>query len=175
MKIVIASQRPAKIKAVVRGFTDVLQVGFVYESIASASGVSSQPKSDEETLQGALNRVKNAKRSSPDGDFYVAIEEGVEVKPYGMTNFAWVAVESKSGRTGQAKTATFIVPDKMRQIVESGREMGEAADIVFGLENSKDDMGSSGCLTNGLIYRAEYLRPAVIFALVPLFHPELYL
>ena len=36
---------------------------FKFEAVAAFSGVSDQPMSDEETLQGAINRVNNAVQS----------------------------------------------------------------------------------------------------------------
>ena len=45
---------------------------------------------------------------------------------------------------------------------------------MFGKSNSKQDMGSCGILTDGLINRFEFYDHAMILAMIPFMKPELY-
>ena len=59
--VVVASNNPVKKQAALAGFQKMFaHEDFKIEGIAVPSGVSDQPMSDEETLQGALNRAQKA-------------------------------------------------------------------------------------------------------------------
>jgi non-canonical (house-cleaning) NTP pyrophosphatase len=55
-----------------------------------------------------------------------------------------------------------------------GLELGEADDRFFNRNNSKQQDGAIGILTDGRIDRKELYRPGVIFALIPFIRPDLY-
>ena len=52
--------------------------------------------------------------------------------------------------------------------------MGHADEIVFGLSNTKQKMGTTGLLTNNVIDRTQYYTQAVILALIPFLKTDLY-
>jgi inosine/xanthosine triphosphatase len=61
--IVLASNNPVKRDAVLTGFLRMFpDEEFFINGITSPSGVSNQPLSSNETLQGALNRLEQAIR-----------------------------------------------------------------------------------------------------------------
>lgn len=65
-KIIIASQNPAKVNAVRSAFSTVFpDQEWEFIGVSVPSEVADQPMSDEETKQGALNRVRNAKQRHP--------------------------------------------------------------------------------------------------------------
>lgn len=173
-KIVVASQNPAKIRAVREGF-EQMKIDEVFEIIGInvPSMVSEQPFSDIETYQGALNRVKNAQKKVTNADFWVGIEGGIEKKDSEMYAFAWIIILSKD-KKGESRTASFQLPHQVVALVQQGKELGEADDIVFGKVNSKHHLGSVGILTHGEIDRAGLYAPAVCFALIPFVNPLLY-
>lgn len=173
-KVVVASKNPVKIKAVKGGFARMFpEEEFEFEGVSAESGVSDQPMSDEETLMGAFNRVKNAKDIVYDVDFWVGIEGGLEKKNFGMEAFAWVVVESKD-KVGRARSATFFVPEKVGKLVEEGMELGDADDVVFGRSNSKQKNGAVGLLTRNVITRTSYYEETVCLALIPFCNQDLY-
>jgi len=173
-KVIIASKNPVKINTVKNGFTKVFpNQEFEYIGVSAASEVSDQPMSDQETLLGAKNRVKNAKIALPDADFWVGLEGGLEEINGKLEAFAYIIVESKD-KTGISKTATFALPEKVSELVRSGMELGDADDIVFGDSNSKQKNGSVGILTKDLITRTSFYETSVILALIPFIHPDLY-
>lgn len=174
-KILIASQNPIKTQAIKNGFGALFPYeDFEYDSISVHSGVSDQPMSNTETFQGALTRVKNAQTQRSNYDFYVGIEGGVEPQDQTeMESFAWVVIISGE-KLGKAKTGTFFLPPIITQLIHQGKELGEADDIVFQYENSKQKNGAVGILTDNVIDRQKYYESAVILALIPFKNINLY-
>ncbi len=173
-KIIISSHNPVKMEAALRGFQEMFAAeDFCIEGIPVESGVSEQPLSDRETFKGAWNRALNARISMPDGDYWVGIEGGVEDNNGEFEVFAWIVILSTS-QIGKSKTGTFFLPDKLARLIRHGKELGEADDIVFKRENSKQGKGAIGLLSGNVIDRETYYRHAIILALVPFKNPDLY-
>ncbi|MFT7436407.1 MAG: inosine/xanthosine triphosphatase [Algoriphagus sp.] len=176
MKVFIASKNPTKINATKSGFEQTFPDDtFEVEGISIPSGVPDQPIGSKETYLGALNRAEGAKIKQPNADFWVGIEGGNIIHNEEMEAMAWVVVLSKGRRLGKARTAGFFLAPEVVKLVNDGYELGRADEIVFGIQNSKQKMGSSGLLTDNLITRIDFYIPAVIFALIPFKKPELYL
>lgn len=173
-RIVVASRNPVKADATRNGFARMFpRRAFDLEPIDVASGVSDQPMTDAETLRGAMVRAANAREAHSEGDFWVGIEGGIEDSRFGMMAFAWVVVLGK-GHSGRGRTGGFFLPDRVAQLVRQGKELGEADDIVFGRQNSKQKEGAIGLLTAGAMDRRELYEHGVVLALVSLRHPQLY-
>jgi len=172
--IVVASINPVKIQSALDGFRRMFpSEEFTAKGIGVPSGVSDQPMSDAETLQGARNRVANAQREIPDADYWIGLEGGVEDNGSELEVFAWMVVVSREGRTGKGKTATFYLPEETARLVRQGIELGHADDQVFGRSNSKQQNGSVGLLTGDVVDRTAYYVQAVILALIPFRNPTL--
>jgi inosine/xanthosine triphosphatase len=172
--IVVASTNPVKMNAALDGFIRMFpNEQWEVSGVKVPSGVSEQPMSDEETRQGAINRAENASKEK-EGDFWVGIEGGVEDHPEGMRACAWIVIKAKDKKVGTARTATFELPPKIRELILQGIELGTADDIVFGRTNSKQGNGAIGILTEDVITRANYYAEAVICALVSFKQPHLY-
>ncbi|HBF73413.1 MAG TPA: non-canonical purine NTP phosphatase, partial [Alteromonas australica] len=54
----VGSQNPVKVNAALETLSDTLDEAFEVEGISVPSGVSEQPMTEEETREGAINRVK---------------------------------------------------------------------------------------------------------------------
>lgn len=175
-KIVVASLNPVKIEAARLSFARAFSgEEFSLSGVAAVSGVASQPLSDVETRQGALNRLQSAKSLEPGADFYIAFEGGVEDKEGRLAEFAWAAVLSADGRSGEARSATFFGPDGFRDLViGQGMEVGEATDVLFNEKNSKQKIGAVGNFSRGAVTRTDFYVQPGILALLPFIHPELY-
>jgi inosine/xanthosine triphosphatase len=172
--VVVASKNIPKLSATREGFTRLLSGStFDVEGVSVSSGVSDQPLSDEETLQGANNRAKNARVAQPNADFWVGIEGGVEEHQDAIQSFAWVVVIDREGRAGRARTSAYYLPEETTRLLREGKELGEAEDVVWGQTNSKNGMGSIGLLTGGVVDRAEYYTQAVVLALIPFKNEQL--
>jgi inosine/xanthosine triphosphatase len=165
--VVVASQNPVKIEATRQGFRQMFaHQSYRFAGVAVASGVADQPLSRAETLAGARNRARNAQAAMPSAHYSVGIEGGVEAVDDQLEVFAWVVVQSAMAQ-GRAQTGVFYLPQEVARRVRDGMELGHADDAVFGRENSKQQSGSIGILTDDVLTRTDYYVQAVIMALIP--------
>jgi inosine/xanthosine triphosphatase len=172
--LVVASTNPVKMQAAVNGFRRMFPaMNLNVIAVAVASDVRAQPLSDAETLMGALQRVHNAAALTPDADYWIGIEGGIEDMGADMLAFAWVVVRSR-GLVGKGRTGTFFLPPVVADLVRAGKELGEADDLVFNRSNSKQDIGAVGILTGNVIDRVSLYEHAVILALMPFKNAALY-
>ncbi len=173
--IVIASTNPVKKNAILNALEKLIpdsSINWIQKNVPS--GVSAQPKTDEETLLGAQNRVNRIRDQVPEADYWIGIEGGVDFDKNGeMMAFAWVVIDN--GKImGKARSGSFYLPGKITALVKQGKELGEADDIVFGENNSKQKNGAIGLLTHNLIDRGGLYEHAVILAFLPFINLELY-
>src|SRR5690606_31071034 len=155
-KVIIASKNPIKIQAVNEGFKKMFpDEEFEFLGTSVPSNVSDQPFSNKETFHGAKNRADNASNEIKNADFYVGIEGGLELIEDEMEAFAWIVVKSEN-RYGKSRTSTFFLPKQIIALIKEGKELGEADDIVFKQENSKQKSGAVGILTKNVIDRKKY-------------------
>lgn len=173
-RIVVASGNPVKVNATRSGFQRMFpDTDFELVMVSVDSGVSHQPMTEAETLQGAENRAKEAARSVPQADFWVGIEGGIEDLADGMLAYAWIVVRC-DGPTGKGRTGAFLLPESVAQLVRAGKELGDANDLVFGRQNSKQQDGAIGLLTGGIMDRTELYEHAVVLALAPIKSAEFF-
>lgn len=172
--IVVASNNPVKTQAALNGFRRMFPgEEFSTTAVDVPSGVSNQPFGDAETLQGAKNRTAGARIAIPLADYWVGIEGGVDLHQNELCAFAWVFVQTNF-LSGKARTGTFYLPQIVANLVVSGKELGEADDIVFNRNNSKQENGAIGILTSDALDRAQLYEMAVLLALVPFKNQNLY-
>jgi inosine/xanthosine triphosphatase len=175
MKVIVASENPVKINAIRAAFAEMFPDElFDFGGVTVLSGVSDQPRDDEETLRGAMNRLAAVEAAAPDADYWAAIEGGVEDKGGEMEVFAWIVVKDTKGRVGKGRAGTFFVPPRVAALIRGGMELGHANDAVFNKKNSKQGAGAVGLLTDDLITRTTYYIHPAILALIPFKNPELY-
>jgi len=172
--LVVASTNPVKIQAATNGF-QCLFPGSELNVIAAnvPSEVAHQPLSDDETLRGALNRSANAQAAHPTADYWIGIEGGIQPIGREMAAFAWIVVRSRE-MIGKGRTGTFFLPPAVVELIQQGKELGEADDIVFGRSNSKQENGAVGLLTDNAIDRVQLYEHALILALIPFKNRTLY-
>ena len=77
-------------------------------------------------------------------------------------------------RESNARTASFRLPGRVRELVEQGLELGDADDLVFGKSNSKQQNGAVGLLTDNVETRTSLYEQAVVLALIPFKNSALY-
>jgi inosine/xanthosine triphosphatase len=173
-KVYIGSENPVKITCTEKAFRTVfpgLEFDFIGKSVDSM--VSNQPMSDHETYRGAWNRAENLKKVYSDGDYWVGIEGGIEEMRESMHAFAWMVIINQE-ISGEARTATFPLPEKIKFLVKQGIELGHADDLLFQRSNSKQKDGAVGILTRGIIDRTNYYEHALVLALIPFLNKPLY-
>jgi inosine/xanthosine triphosphatase len=174
LRVIVGSQNPVKVGCTRDAFTQAFGKVGVVEGVNALSNIPAQPRSEEETLFGAKNRVSHAKTLVPEADYWVGIEGGVDEDPQGMYAFAWIYVLHRSGKSSQSKTGTFYLPPPVVALIREGMELGHADDLVFQAQNSKQKGGSVGLLTQGIITREAYYQQAMVLALIPFLNESLY-
>lgn len=168
--VIVASLNPAKIKAVESAFTATFEnEEFTFTGVSVPSEVPDQPMSDIETLSGARNRVRNARQQLPDNDFYVGLEAGFE----NGSTFAWMVIESENQK-GESRSASLPLPEKIQQQLQQGNELGDVMDEFFNTSNIKQKGGAISIFTNGILTRSSVYHQALILALTPFCHPDLF-
>lgn len=143
------------------------------QPVSVPSGVADQPMTEQETLSGATQRAEGAAAELPKADYWVGIEGGIEETGVGMLAHAWVVVIA-DGITGHGRSGGFVLPPEVARLVRNGTELGHANDIVFGRENSKQQEGAIGLLTDKAMDRRELYEHAVVLALAPVKNRQLY-
>eukprot|EP00877_Chromochloris_zofingiensis_P010431 jgi/Chrzof1/5641/Cz16g09280.t1 len=173
----VTSRNPVKVKAAQAALQRcLLNQQFAVQGVNCCSGVRDQPIGDEETLQGAINRL-DAAACQQTADLLISIEGGVEWRNDSseLYCFAWAAVAAPgSGKVSKARSAEFLLPPKLAELVRGGMQLGEADDQLFQRTKSGQGSGTIGHLTSNVITRQTYYEHAVIMALLPYMNPQLY-
>ncbi len=173
-KVVVASMNPVKIEVAKRSFAAVFpDERFEFIGVRSESGVSEQPM-EEETRQGAENRLRHIKKIRPDADFWISQEGGLRRERGRIYEQASIMVGDRTDFVAESSTAKFYLSEQMAKYIEEGMELGTAADEFFKSVNSKQGIGAIGHLTDGVIDRTSYYLQAAIIALSELKHKEWY-
>ncbi len=172
--IAIGSKNPTKINAVK---TVISELGFEKIEIVSKevnSLVSLQPRSDEETRQGAINRATAALDSIPKAEWGVGIEGGVrEIKYFYRKNLtteiietAWCAIIDRKGNIALGGGAEFQLPPIITAQIKKGKELGPTADELLGRKEIRKEEGVIGVFSNNFLTRQVIYEQLVRLALV---------
>lgn len=172
IQIRVGSTNPVKVNAVKTAFSAAFPNN-VIECIATdaPSEVAAQPMTEQETLQGAMNRVMFCQQFT--ADYYVAIEGGVDNFSYGAATFAFVVI-ANAHEQHVGRGANLPLPASIYQSLLEGKELGPLMDELFNTHNIKQKGGAIGLLTNGLANREGNYHHALLLALAPFLHPTLF-
>lgn len=174
MLVAVGSINPVKVKAVEKAFKEVWpQKEIMVRGIEVDSGVSSQPMSDEESIQGATNRAQKSLKEL-NADYGVGLEGGLHKIGSHWFDSGWMVVVDKKGNVGIGSSIKMHTSDKLMNHIHNGKELGEATDIEFKVTNSKQGDGHFGLMTNNLVTRTDGYRQGLISALARFIHPEVY-
>ena len=172
----VGSLNPVKVNAAHNTLTKVLEQDFEVQGIAVPSGVADQPMSEEETRQGAVNRIE-AMRALHNGEqpdaWYVAIEGGVDVFEDGPATFAYVVIYH-CGRMSVGRSANLPLPISVFQALQRGDELGTVMDALFNTTNVKQKGGAIGLLTHNHANRQSVYEVALTLAMAKFHFPDLY-
>lgn len=171
-KIAIGSKNPVKVKAVKNAVRRIWPNVDFY-SIDVDSGISNQPRSNEEAIEGALNRARLSLEKIM-ADLGVGLEGCTFDTEYGMFVTGWVAVVDRYGRLGLGTSGGVLLPENIAVEIRDGKELGPVMDSFLGQYNIKHKQGTIGVLTNGLISRTKSFEIAVIYALARFINYDLY-
>ena len=170
MTITVGSKNKAKIEAV----AEILKE---YPHLASAvvvgvdvpSGISDQPKSLDESVEGAINRARAAFK---DCDYSIGIELDLMVVPKTKTGYMDVCVraiyDGKEFHLGLSSAWEF--PKIFDLVLKEGLDISEATNRAGLTSNASIGAaeGAIGILTKGRLDRREYTKQALRTALIHL-------
>ncbi len=146
-RVAVGSKNPAKVHAV----QDILIAENIEViSIKAESYVSSQPFTDEETREGAINRSKEALQLS-DADFGMGLEGGVYKQGERLYLCNWGALITKNKEIYVAGGLRLPLPNAIANKLYDGLELSEALRHVKP-EVAKTN-GAVGYLTGNYISR----------------------
>lgn len=174
MKVAVGSKNPVKVNAVKLAF-ETIWPGEVWEvtGVDIKSGVSDQPMSIKESIQGARTRAKRSLELLH-AEFGVGLEGGIFHEGEFYFDGGWAVIRDTKRREGIGATAQIPVPPVMLRLILEGKELGEVCDIVFKQQNTKHGDGHFGLMTKNAITRTEGYKDGIIMALTRFIHPELF-
>lgn len=152
-KIYVATFNMAKLNAVKEAFDEIIDYKDNYDIMPckGESGVSKQPKTDEETLQGAINRAQNI--NYRDG-FRIGLEGGVTLQNDRLLLINYGALIDPEGHLYTAGGARIELPLEMvSPIYDEGVELGDIMESYKSETRSHE--GAIGIFTDGYVSRSD--------------------
>lgn len=147
MKIAVGSKNQTKVGAVEEVWKDADIIG-----ISVPSGVASQPFSDEETMQGAMNRAKRAVEETK-ADIGFGLEGGVMKTKHGLFLCNWGALATSTGKMFVAGGARVKLPDDFLDPLEAGKELSEVMEEFVKRKDIRSHEGAIGIFTDHYVDR----------------------
>jgi inosine/xanthosine triphosphatase len=161
------------------------------EGGAVESGVPEQPLGFDAIVLGARNRASRA--ASMNCELSIGIEDGLVALPTGSGRLQHVNLGCAAVLRGDEFSLGFssgfaYPPACVMPVLDGSGEIGPVFDR-FWLEHRGEELplgsdgrelpsgrsvGNIGKLSGGVLPRSEYARHAVVCALLPLLHPDLY-
>lgn len=151
MYVAVGSKNQTKVKAVEEAFK---KYDAKVKGMDVPSGVSEQPFSDEETIQGAINRAQAALENS-DAELGIGLEGGVQQTKFGMMLCNWGALVQQGKPPIISGGARILLPKEIENRLLVGEELGPIMDDFMKKTNIRSKEGAIGIFTNGLIPRQE--------------------
>lgn len=190
--IVVGTGNPVKIKAVrqaVRQFSDL--VDLPVHGVEVGSSVSAQPQTMRETLSGAYTRAYLAWKATFGRGMGIGIEGGLfrdradmrnrslpDTSQFDVTINITACVVVTAEVKWPGLSTGFEHPPAVSKLLDDNRGMTvDEAYRQAGLTKLKllgHSQGAIGILTDGRTNRQRYIQEAVVRALQPLHHPELF-
>ncbi|MFD2370901.1 DUF84 family protein [Brevibacillus sp. GCM10020057] len=136
------------------------------------SGISAQPMSEAETIEGAIHRAKTVLARLPQCDIGLGLEGGLMyderyTRQWHLISVcaAWNGSELQLGRG-----LSFPIPNRaVERIRQEQIELRVIIDEWSGTTGSNHQGGAYGLLTKDRIRRADVFRDAVLAAITPFF------
>jgi len=151
MRVAIGSKNVTKVKAVEEAFK---RYSVTIEGFDVLSGVREQPFSDEETIEGAINRA-NACLEISEARLGIGLEGGVQPTKYGLFLCNWGALVEVGKPPIICGGARILLPKEIENKLLEGQELGPVMDAYTNMKNIRSHEGAIGIFTNGLIPRKE--------------------
>ncbi len=186
MKIGIGSQNKTKVAAVKAAclklqqtFPHLQNQTFEFVTLSTQTSIPDMPLSQEQIVDGAVQRAKYVFERHPDLDFAVGLEGGTfplttpALAPnvlYFLQNWVYV-YNGHKGFLG-ASPAIALPKEIAHQLYHEHRELAEVIDKFSGKHDVRSNEGAFGILTHNLLSRTYAFEISLINAFVPFFNPD---
>lgn len=177
MRVVLGSKNPSKIRAMEIALKDYeMFENSTFEGIEVETGVCEQPLSQEETIQGAINRAKNVFENYKKGtvDYAIGLESGFQRVELAETNYMEFGVCAiyDGNNVYLGFTPSFECPKEiMYYVINQGMDLSQASKAAkyTNSENLGKKQGIVGILTEGRVDRTEYAILSIKMAMTRLY------
>ena len=149
----LASANRAKEAAVRLAFRR-LRVPYRLVTVPVDSRVSSQPRTEQETILGASNRAQ-ALLERTRVDLAIAFEGGVDRNLWGTFTCEWCVVLDRFGSRGIGGGAQLLLPPDVADALAAGEDLGAITDRLTNRTGTGSAEGILGILTRGRVSRSE--------------------
>jgi inosine/xanthosine triphosphatase len=166
--VAVGSLNPVKVGAA-RTAVEAIFAATV-TAVQVTSGVPDQPWGDDVTRIGARTRARSALRAVAGATIGIGIEAGLIARDGCVESMSWV-VALGAALHGESRTASYLLPREIADLVLDSSSLGAATDIVFSGNGLSRSTGTVGPLTGGLIDRRSHYVAALTLALIP-FNPR---
>ena len=175
MIVAAGTKNRAKLDAVKNVFSKVWK-DIEVVSVDSKSGVREQPMSDEEAIEGAINRAEQALGSVANAAYGVGLEGSAHENKYGTFLGGWVAIVDAKGKVGIGASGKAQLPDWIAERLRRGEELGPITQNLMDDKENKirHSQGTLGILTNGLYSRIDEFEEATKCALAKFISEDFY-
>lgn len=173
MMVQVGSLNPVKIQAT-RNVLEKFYTNITVSSVSVQSGVPDQPIGMDQTIEGAVNRAKEA--YVPESDLGVGIESGLIEAPHTITGYVdmqWCAI-CDGEKTTLGVGAGFEYPPSVVEEVLGGKEVGDVMDQLTGVDDLGEKMGAVSYLSQGLLDRTGNTEQCVLMAMIPRLNEGIY-
>lgn len=173
MMVKVGSHNPVKVQATRNVLEKIYGDLEVYPAEVD-SGVPDQPIGLNQTIEGAINRAKEAYLQ--ECDLGVGIESGLLKTPHTITGYVdlqWCAVYDGEKVT-LGVSAGFEYPPSVVEEVLNGKEVGDVMDQLTGVDDLGEKMGAVSYLSRGMLDRTGNTEQCVLMAMIPRMNEEVY-
>ena len=165
MKIVVCSKNKAKNKAVENVIKDFFE-DYEIISLDTNSGVSETPMSNEEGIEGCINRIEDAKKQEQ-ADLYISME-GILNKVNDETFLGgWTTIYDKERDIYSYGCSAMVhVPKEIIINLSKDERLSDIVAKYYGnTEEEVRNYGTNGMLTNGCYTRTDEFTDSVLCAI----------
>lgn len=156
-QIAVGSNNSVKIQAVKNalGNEDIQVI-----SCAASSNVREQPLSNEETLQGAINRAQDCLKRTG-ANLAIGLEAGVVFLQDQVYLCHWGAIVDLNQNTYFTNGPLILLPSTYRKALEEGKNLEDIMHHSTGIENLGAKEGAIGVFTRNSLNREQILTQIV--------------
>ncbi|EBV3242469.1 hypothetical protein DOH76_23565 [Salmonella enterica subsp. enterica serovar Oranienburg] len=160
LTIWLASKNKAK-KEAVELIASELFKNYSINCCESNSGVSNTPLSDEEAIQGCINRIDSINGFDTSNEsIYISMEGLIKKETFGCFVYGWVTIKwSKSKKIYYGCSGKVMLPDDVYNKCLKGEHL---SDVVRSLHPMNNDLwGTNGLMTQGIYTRVDEFMTAL--------------